>query len=164
MQKKNINIILIIAVALIWGVLLYKFISPYFVQKDTVLTADMLVTKPKLISKKKDTVNLSFPARDPFLEKPIAALKKTAPIKMAKNRRPTRTSLKVVEWPKITYLGFVKSKNSPLRLGLVRINGKLNRVNKNTVVEGVKILRIDKDSIHMAKGNEKRFFKKMKHF
>jgi len=161
MPKKRLNTILIIAVTLIWGVLLFRFISPYFKQTDTVITADVLAKKTIIVTKKKDTVNLHFPQRDPFLGVTTTVPKKKNPTTNVVRKKTTVSTLKPVTWPKIEYLGFVKSKASTRRLGLIRINGVLHRVNKNEVVEGLKIVQIDKDSILVVNGKEKKYFNKI---
>lgn len=157
MDKKKLNTLLIIAVSCIWGIVLYKFIAPYFTKTGTPFIQEV-PTKP-LVAKirKKDTVALSFPERDPFLGKTVAKTK--TPTKKNPKKRP-RTISKPVLWPKIEYLGFVKSSNSKGRLGLVRIDGKLYRVNTNIEVNGLRIKKIANDVMIILNGKEERHFKK----
>jgi hypothetical protein len=155
MDKKKVNTLLIIAVSCIWGIVLYKFIAPYFAKTEAIFISEV-PTKP-LVAKvrKKDTVALSFPERDPFLGKPVT---KTQKAKKAKKK--PRTVSKPVLWPKIEYLGFVKSNSSKGRLGLVRIDGKLYRVNTNMEVNGLRIKKIANDVMVLLNGKEERHFKK----
>lgn len=159
MHKKRLNIILIVSVTLIWGVLLFKFVSPYFKQTDTVITADVLVKKTIVVTQNKDTVNLYFPQRDPFLGISAKVIRKKNPTKVVR-KITTKVAVKPITWPKIEYLGFVKSKTNAKRLGLIRIDGTLYRVNKNEIMKGLRIVLIDKVSILVMNGKEKKYFKK----
>ena len=150
---------LIIAVALIWGVVLYKFIAPYFAKQSKALVMET-PTEPSLLRiKKKDTLNLSFPTRDPFLGKSAIKRKPKAQKKTTSVRRPS-TIAKPILWPKIKYLGFVKSSNSKNRLALVRIDGKLYRVKKNESVAGLKIKNISGEELLILNGKEEKSFSK----
>jgi len=162
MQKKQLNRALIIAVSLIWITVLYKFLAPYFIAKETVVTADYLEVKPKPVVKKKDTVVLFFPERDPFLGKRKKQVKISKPVVSTIKTSPNRvkTKITVTPWPKIEYMGFVKAKNNSGRLALLRIDGQLHRVNKNERVQSLRIGAVYKDSIAINKGKELRYFKK----
>ncbi|MBQ4821398.1 hypothetical protein [Aquimarina sp. MMG016] len=160
MQKKKINTILIIAVALIWAVVLFKFISPYFTSADTVITADVLVKPAKAFMHKKDTFNLSIPKRDPFLGKSTGVKKKVvASSKPRKVSRPKVSQIK--NWPRIEYLGFVKSSKSTSRLGLLRINGVLKRVRNGSQVGDVSVKIINENYISVVFQREVKDFDKI---
>ncbi len=160
MDKKKINTILILAVASIWGVLLYKFVASLFVDKDYVAVAEIPIAEPLVKVGKKDTVQLHFPDRDPFLDQKTFAIK-TPKKKVAKrNVKQNTKPLKPITWPKIQYLGFVKSNSSKSRLGLVRIGEKLHRVNTNEQVDGLRIKKITNDEIVVLNGKDERIFAK----
>lgn len=159
MDKKKINTLLIVAVACIWGIVLYKFIAPYFTENEVPYTAEIPTEMPLEKVRKKDTVALNFPERDPFLGK--AKRPRTKSIQPKK--KPVRRSSKVTKpilWPKIEYLGFVKSNSNKDRLGLVRIDGKLHRVKRNTEVAGIRIEKISSDALVISNGKEERSFKR----
>ncbi|MEE9363944.1 MAG: hypothetical protein V3U92_15190 [Cellulophaga sp.] len=161
MERKKINKVLIVVVILIWGIVLYKFVSPYFKQTaNNVLTAELLTKELKVIAKKKDTVALNLIDRDPFLGKPFYKKKRVGREKIAKKTSVIKVTPKIIEWPKITYLGFVKSKKNARRLGLVRVDGKLYRVNKKEVIQGVMVLDIYNEYILLVNGKEKKKFKR----
>jgi len=108
---------------------------------------------------KKDSITLHISDRDPFLGRSIVKKKnKMQPVKKVA-KRPT-TNLKPILWPKVQYLGFVKSKNSKGKLGLVRIDGKLHRVKQNAELSGLRIKRITDDSLVILNGKEERIFTK----
>lgn len=157
MQKKSINSILIIGVVLIWGVLAFKFIRPFFMDKPEVITAESLPIKTTPVTRKKDTFNLETVNRDPFLGKVFF---KKQGVKKALTKKKKRKPTKKTPWPKIAYLGFVKSSTSTNKLGLVRVNKKLHRVRKNVSIENIQVFLVDKDSIGLKMNNEKKYFKR----
>ena len=159
MSKKKINTILIVAVASIWSVILYKFIAPYFSNTNVEFIAEVPINNSVLKIQKKDTINLFFPERDPFLGK--TSVKVQPKINTSKKAIKRQSILKPILWPKIQYLGFVKSNNSSSRLALVRIDGKLHRVKNNAKVVGLKVKKINNDVLIMKNGKEERSFKKM---
>jgi len=159
MQHKKTNKILIIAVALIWGVVLYKFSVPYLMTTDTVVIADVLVKPPQAILRKRDTFNLMIPLRDPFLGSTTSA-KKSVVI----SSKPTKTTrskpVASKNWPKIAYLGFVKSQTSASKLGLLRVDGVLKRVRKGATVGSIRIKDISDDHIAIQMGKDVKDFRK----
>lgn len=160
MQKKKLNKILILAVALIWGVVVFKFAAPYFTPTETVITADVLVKPSKVFLQKKDTFNLELPQRDPFLGKSVRVKKtKTSVAKPIKKvRKPSVPSNK--NWPRIEFLGFVKSSKSKSRLGLVRINGTLKRVRNGSKIGEVTVVKIEERQISLSFQKETKTFNK----
>lgn len=159
MDKKKLNTVLIVGVTCIWGILLYKFIAPFFAQSETEYMVEIPVEVPVVDIIKKDTVELNFPERDPFLGRPVRPKVKNSKPRKSNTKR-TPTILKPALWPKIEYLGFVKSKKSKSPLGLLRIDGKLHRVNRNSVVAELRIIEITNDEIQIINGKEKRNFAK----
>lgn len=156
MDKKRINYILIAALVVIWALVGYKILSPYFKKSGNVLTAEMLPKKENIQEKKRDTFDLVFPQRDPFLDKQIRPSKKSASKETISTAPRPRPKINNQPWPEIQYFGFVKSKTNSNKLGLLKISGKLHRVKENHVVEGLKILRITPEETLVAKGKEKK--------
>ncbi|WP_396591863.1 hypothetical protein [Allomuricauda sp. R78024] len=160
MEKKKLNTVLFFIVVLIWGVILYKFIAPYFKKSEPSITAKNLVEKKVLPIKKKDTIILIFATRDPFLGKLSKTKKQSSVIKPKIQSSKRKKASVPVPWPLVEYLGFVKSKTSNSPLGLVRIDGKLHRVHQNTIVKGLMITKINNNLIQVTNGKESRSFKK----
>ncbi|WP_299311231.1 hypothetical protein [uncultured Aquimarina sp.] len=160
MQKKKINKILIIAVALIWGVVIYKFAAPYFLTNDVVVTADALVSPPKIFLRKKDTFNLNIPNRDPFLGKTLNKRNASVFIPSRPQKKSRSKTVASKSWPRIEYLGFIKSKESSSRLGLLRVNGVLKRVRSGADMQGVKVKTISEDKITLQFQKDVRDFRK----
>jgi len=158
--KKKLNTILVFLVVAIWGIVLYKFILSYFYKPETTLIYEVDRKKEPPTIIKKDTVELVFPSRDPFLDKMLIPKEKDKPMSTPQKAVEKRKGTKPVPWPKIDYLGFVKSKKSKTPLGLIRIDGKLHRVTQNSIVKGLKIVHIDGDQITLSNGRDSQNFKK----
>ncbi len=160
MQKKRINTILIVAVALIWGIVLFKFAMPYFSETPGVVTSEVLAVRPMQSSHQKDTLVLEKLDRDPFLGKTMVYKKPIRTTTKTTKRLPAKKV--AVLWPKVQYFGFVKSKDRKTsRLGLVRVDGKLLRVReKQKINEDVKVTKIAQDSIGLLLNRQVKFFKR----
>lgn len=160
MSRKKINIILILTVSFIWGLLLYRYTSPYFNKnQDIPVTKDPILITPQQMPTK-DTINIFIPKRDPFLSGLTYKRKITQSQVKTKVKKKETTPKKIAIWPKIEYLGFVKSKKSKSPLGLLRIDGKLHRVTEKSNVRGLKVKSIDKLKIVLWNQNQERDFKK----
>ncbi len=157
MNKKKINKILIIAVTIIWGVLLYKYINPFFSNTQKALPKEFAQI-PHKAKKQKETITLNFPKRDPFLGKLLYSKKQPQTVKKHKPKLSKNASKKNILWPKIEYLGFVKSSKSKSPLGLLRIDGILHRVNEKTIVRGLKIKTIEHNKIIITNNSKEKSF------
>jgi len=157
MQKKQLNKVLIVALAIIWGVIIFKYVSPFFKSNEAVAEFTGIPIKSKFKSFKRDTFLLKTIKRDPFLGASFK-IKKSGIRKPLK--RKIRSNNKNVIWPRIAYLGFVKSNKSKRKLGLVRINNQMHRVRKGTVINGVLVFEIQEDSVGLRFNNDKKYFKR----
>ncbi|UZO80680.1 hypothetical protein NBT05_17275 [Aquimarina sp. ERC-38] len=158
MQKKQINTILLITVAIIWLVVIYKFVAPFFTTTTGIITAETLVTPSQIKIKKKDSFQLIIPDRDPFLDKtyqPIVKVKTGSKKSVKKNKIKTK-SLKT--WPKIQYVGFIKAAKNSNKLALVRFDGKLKRVRINQTYDNIKVLKIEDQQLLLSMENETKIF------
>lgn len=159
LNRRKINKYLIAALALIWGSLAFKFFAPFFKKNEVVVTADMLLNKQPLVLKERDTFSLILPKRDPFLDK--QTILKTPKVSKIKSKTPVKLKRAINKpWPVIKYFGFVKSNTRSQRLGLLKISGKLYRVNVSDTVEELKVLEITAEDISLRIGNDKRSFRK----
>ena len=155
MQKRHLNIVLIIVVIAVWGGLIYKFASPFFNTNKTtshIPKVDLSIKETQVYSK--DTFQLTKVIYDPFLAKsysrPIISTTKKS---IKKKKKP-----KKLVWPKINYLGFVKSQTNKNKLGLIRVNNHLCKVRPGDQVKTIKVYKITNDSIGLKLGTEKKFF------
>jgi len=159
MDKKKINTVLIIALTCIWSVVLYKFINPFFVNTDIAHVIEIPNEAILTPIKKKDTVVLNFPERDPFLGK----IKKANTAKPKSRIKIDKSIPKItaqVVWPKIEFLGYVKSNSSKNKLGLVRVDGRLYRVKRNSTISGLIIKDVTDETVIIANGKNQKIFKR----
>lgn len=165
MKKKNLNIILIIAVGLIWGILIYKYVNNQFASDDTTQvnygdnSADFKVSS-KI---KKDTFQLKEYERDPFLGK-MSRRRERVVIHNGVGTKPKKSSTApktITPWPQIQYIGYVKEEKSKNPLLLLKINGKfLRKKADQEFLEGLKIQSFYKDSIIVRYNKEEKTIKK----
>lgn len=168
MQKKKLNIILILVVLGLWGTVIYKSLNRFFTSEvsDFANTNSSQSFDLKKISK--DTFLLEKLNRDPFLDKALALKtnpsieKKIKPvIKPKVNPKPKPVEVvKSVIWPQVSYYGYIKSKEKSEELILVKIDNGFLKLRKNQNIEGLIIKRIFKDSIEVCFNKEKKFIYK----
>lgn len=114
MKKNSTKIILLIAVAGIWGYvgyLIYGYINP----SDEVSFSTPKVSKGEDTKvKQKNTLQLDYP--DPFLRKPARKPKRQTSPSVAKTPASKIPQKSAVKWPKIKYMGYVKGSSTLIML------------------------------------------------
>ncbi|MES2813131.1 MAG: hypothetical protein V4670_11725 [Bacteroidota bacterium] len=163
MQKRRLNIILLLVVLGLWSTVAYKSLYRFF-PSDGDVANENFSQNFNFEKIEKDTFLLEKLNRDPFLDKAIKlrrpiVLKSTvsSPKKAVVAPKPTVNSKPILEWPKMNYYGYIKSNQKTEELILVRIDNKLVKVRKNQNIEGVVIKHIFKDSIEVIFNKEKKF-------
>ena len=66
----------------------------------------------------------------------------------------------VINWPNITYYGYIKSKDKIEELILVKIDNQLYKLRKNSNINGLIINKVYKDSIEVSFNKNKKFLYK----
>ena len=149
-MKKRINTILLILVLGLWGTVIYKYVSQYFIKPEQ-FTSKMnsnYNSISKIISK--DTFTLKPLKRDPFLNKVSI---KTIPLKRTNTIPNKKTIPKKIEpvvekpFPAIIYLGYIKSTAQKNELLLLKINGKLEKYHNNETKNEIKIQKTINDTL-----------------
>jgi len=131
---------LLAAVLLVWGILGYRIFTS-FSPKDTSQQelAETTQFKPQELQEASSfTINTNY--RDPFLGTLVQ--KKT---KTRKKRIVVKKSN--IPFPKIIYKGLVSSKGKKKEVFLITIDGQQYFFKKNTVLQGVKLLRGNRKEI-----------------
>lgn len=155
-MKKNINIILILAVSGLWGTVIFKYIKQFFQDEkaDLSLTATSNIILPKEV--KRDTFHLVALPVDPFLKKAYTPQPPTQHMVVTQkiNRQPKKVSptpviKEVTPFPEIHYYGFIKSKDKTEELILIKVNNTLYKTRPNADCQGVVIKKIYRDSIEV---------------
>jgi phosphate starvation-inducible protein PhoH len=166
-MKKKINIVLFVAVVSLWGGVLYRIVKNYMVSSENKELVEQKITSIPISKLKKDTFEFQPLSRDPFLntimEKKVFSnqhVRKTKVELDSKDEVKENSKLSMMGMPHVQYYGKIQSKNDNQELYLLKINGKLIRFKKGTVVEGVKLSKIYKDSIEIAFGRSLKTIKK----
>ncbi len=166
-MKKKVNIILIIAVLLLWGSVIYKALSNYFINDKNFSAVTENYDGKQFKIAEKDTFTLAILDRDPFLNKSFF-VKKDKPRTMAyiynklvkKNIIPVKNTK--ANFPLISYFGYIKSKEKKDELIIVKINNQLKKLRINETFEGLTVKKKFKDSIYISNNLETRTFVKNK--
>lgn len=161
--KKKINIVLIIVVLGLWSTVAYKTVSQYFFSKELVANKTQLNDELNLNQINKDTFNLEKVARDPFLNRQnqtdsFVSKKYYSKKPNAKNKiNPIVFKPKVIiNWPLISYHGYIRSKEKNEELILVKIDKRLYKLRKDDEIEGVTVKKVYNDSIELNFNKEKK--------
>lgn len=154
--KKKINIVLIMLVLGLWGTVAYKTVSQYFFSKELVANKTQLNNELNLNQINKDTFNLEKVARDPFLNRQnrtdsLVSKKYYSEIPNVKIKtNPIVLKPKVIiNWPLISYHGYIRSKDKNEELILVKIDKRLYKLRKDDEIEGVTVKKVYNDSIEV---------------
>ncbi|MAU26785.1 MAG: hypothetical protein CMH48_07690 [Muricauda sp.] len=146
-MKKNKKTYLLLAMVLvIWGILGFKIIGAINPSSEPTEIMDFPDPYVATAIKKRDTFSISANYRDPFLG---TMPEGEAPKRIAKKQ------VKKTETPKknIMYSGSVAENGSNKRLFFVSIDGQQHIMSRNESVEGVKLIRGNKESILVRYGN-----------
>ena len=155
MKNKKLLYVLIPAVILVWGAIIYKVVMGLGGNEDTsfqkiemaeIHSTDVL----------NDTFSINPSYRDPFSGKQIKKIVTTGQPTIKKIVAPPV----IANWPSIIYGGIVKNQKSNKQLVLVSINGQSTMLKIGESYNNVELLKVFKDSIEVKFGKEKRFVKK----
>lgn len=146
-MKKKLNILLICAVSIIWGAIIYRLVSQYFFTPKVALNY-AITNENKLKITEKDTFDLQNLSRDPFM----GTISAGTPARTTRQHKTffTAKPKPALTWPQIKYFGFIKSKDHKGELVLIQINGRLNKLKKGEIKDNITVKRIYKDSIELG--------------
>ncbi len=158
MKKKHLNILLIILVLGIWGMLIFKYTKRFTKQPNVVHQNNLSLNS--MIKVEKKSFELTTLKRDPFLNVISIKKKKTKTKKSTTNKKTKK--IKNFVWPKIDYLGYIKSNNSNNQtLAILKVNGKIKNTKESSYFnENIYIRKIYKDSIQLEVNNQIKTVKK----
>jgi hypothetical protein len=161
MSKKRINIALLILVLGLWGTVGYKTINQYFFSKEVALSDVQTNATFNFSQIKKDTFHLETIQRDPFLNKSSIAPSQNPVVKKIYSQpkvqiKPIAQPKPIINWPTVSYYGYIKSKDKTEELILVKIDNELHKLRKNATVNGLIIKKVFNDSIEVVFNKEKR--------
>lgn len=151
MKNKKLTYLLIVAVAGVWGILLYRVFAAVKSNDDDQPVTAVAPVKEAFndFSIPKDTAKLLLNYRDPFgLTKP----KDTAAVlNRAVNviHKPAIAD-PVINWSFITYSGYIRNPVSKRLVALVSINGQSLTLAEGEIRNHVKLLKNLRDSIKIS--------------
>lgn len=156
MKSRKSIFILAPLVLLIWGIIGYKIYSSLDKKDETVVKR--IKVEEHQTSFLADTCKLLLSYADPFLDRMEPIRKVPSGIK---NPLPAKTAVaNKAAWPLIGYSGMIKNKQSNKILALLSINGTSMSSKEGEEINGVKVLKIFKDSVKLSFQKEIRHFSK----
>jgi hypothetical protein len=153
MQNKNFKIALLIGVAVVWGLIGYRIYKQFFSPPQADNTPNTAPLNAKKQTKEvPDSLLLNYP--DPFLSISYTA---TAPVKTNHHSIKTNSNISLAPpttpMPTIAYKGTITAGNKTLVI--VELNGSEKLYPLNTLVEGVKVLSANNNSMQVLVNNQK---------
>ena len=163
MDKKKLNIVLLLFVAGLWGTVLYRYASQYLYKQEVIVVKQDRIFSLDRNMQKKDTFEMDPIKRDPFLNKSYTAdNKKTVyPIASVKKVPKREPIVKNTYFPAVEYYGYIKSNNDGKKeLVMIKNNGVLMKLKLGEERDGLKILKVFKDSVQLSYAKKVFFVKK----
>jgi hypothetical protein len=152
MKSKYTTYLLIVLVAIIWGLIVKRM---FFSQDDSSNTVQTTRTEPNTQKEEYvDSLFLNYP--DPFLKKNFTKKQQSSQIKQ-QNISPTQTKAAIQKNNNISlqYVGYVREKKTGVVSYLVRINGVQQTMKQNENIDGLKLIKITADSLFFEKESDK---------
>ena len=147
-KNKNLTYLLICAVVVVWGIILYRVIFNNS-DDDYQLKAQPVAKKNEPYDQfelKRDTFRLALNYRDPF-----TGVVETPPKSVETIAKPTNfvppPFRPPINWGVIKYRGYVINPQTKKVVSILEINGKERMLVEGEFLEGVKLLKNKKDSI-----------------
>lgn len=152
MNKKKLNLVLILFLVVIWGLVFNKFFNATKSNTNSVPLAVTTNSVPVLVIQK-DTFDLREVPRDPFLGKIQVKVKKktnrvaSTTLKPKKKLKINKKKLQKKVWPKLKFYGFVKGQNRSSMLCLIKVNNKFYKKREKENIEELILKKVFKDSL-----------------
>lgn len=167
MKNKKLVYILLPVAVLVWGIILYRIIKAVDVSAEQDPYKPHLKEVPGKPVAKQDTFQLILGYRDPFLPRRKAAkveVKRSALTASAQKQRSqphaTQSVVIPVQWPAVSYQGFVENKRTKTKIAMLKIGEHDQLLDEGDVALGIKVLSVYADSIQLSFGKEVKFIKK----
>lgn len=167
MKGKPLNIILFITLFVIWGMIIFRFLSNGDMDDEIYLPETNTITSKIVLAEDDYIVDGNY--RDPFLGRRshsyLAPNKPTPVTSIQKKPKNLKPPLAIVptDWSFIVYRGEFKTKKHDGMVGLVEINKKDRIVKEGDILDQVTFKKIYKDSIQVTFKNETTYIYKANH-
>lgn len=149
-KNKKLTYLLICAVAIIWGIVVYRLFfaedpesdMPAFSQrKEAHEPFDKYVSK-------NDTFHLALNYRDPFLGKMYVAKESTVKDSTIRHKvKPFKEPPPAIDWSVIKYSGYITNPVTKKMVAIVTVEGRERMLAVGESLSGVKLIKNNRDSI-----------------
>lgn len=161
-KNKGVTYLLIVAVALVWGIIIYRIFFMDPVEEDSGQFIKS-TTKHEPFDQylvKKDTFTLALNYRDPFLSNV------NAPVEIPKTslatqalQIPVKPFVPPPNWEMIRYSGYITNPVTKKLVSILTVNGKEQMVAEGESLEGVRLLKNKKDSVLVSWMGKQKYIK-----
>ncbi|WP_281239370.1 MULTISPECIES: hypothetical protein [Flavobacterium] len=167
-MKKKINVALILIVLTVWGLVASKTLKQYFFLDKKIKHTKNYNSNLKINQINKDTFTINHINRDPFLNKESriinASLVQNTHFKSIIIKKKLKPEIikhvEILNWPLISYHGYINSKDRKDELLiLVNIDKKLYKLKLNEQSEGITVKKVYKDSIELDFNKARKIFR-----
>lgn len=138
----------------IWSLIVYKFLVVPKDSSNLTLTAEAYSSE--LITTKRDSFQLPFLKRDPFLDTYKFVERSTLKKKSGQQVKKKARTL----WPEIQYLGYVQGEKYKNPLVILSIDDKIVRIRKGSKNYDLIVKNVSEDTVYIIRNKEERFFVK----
>lgn len=163
-KNKKLTWFLICAVAVVWGVILYRLFFNN-TEEDYVLKNPSVATKHEPYDQyvlKEDTFKLALNYKDPFLAGivPVSVESKTAePILKPVNFVAAPPAKPTIDWSVVKYSGYIINPVTKKTVAILVVNGKEQMLAEGEHFEGVQLLKNKKDSVLVSWKDKQKYIK-----
>lgn len=159
-KNKKLTYFLICAVALVWGVILYRVFFNN-AEEDYVPKSGIADVKHEPYDQyvlKEDTFKLALNYKDPFLGGIVAASEPnlSGPVVKQVNFVPPMPARPTVDWSVIKYSGYIINPLTKKMVSIIVVNGRERMLAEGEHFEGAQLLKNKRDSVLISwKGKQK---------
>jgi hypothetical protein len=148
MKNKKLTYVLGLAVAIVWGLIIYRIIASVNNGNDAMNNTPVAITKEPFndYTVPKDTTHLLLNYRDPFGMVKFKDTVKTVS-KHGKDYVKALPVKPVINWGFIKYSGYIRNPNSKKLIAIISIHGKSVELTEGETAENVKLIKNMRDSI-----------------
>ena len=149
-KNKTMTYLLICAVAMVWGIIVYRiFFNEATDDEETSFAIAKTVHEPyDRYVVKNDTFHLAVNYRDPFLGKAVTLVQELKPSVAPRVIQPMPKPVPPpLNWETIRYSGYVTNPITKKMIAILTVNGMERMTAEGESFQGVKLLKNKKDSI-----------------
>lgn len=150
MKNKKLTYVLGIAVAVVWGLIIYRIVGSLGSDNETSAGTPIAIKKELYndYAIPKDTTRLTLNYRDPF---GLVKFKDTTKVKVhVGSSHLLVASLPAINWSFIRYSGYIRNPVSKKLIALLQINGKSENMAEGETINKVKLLKNMQDSVKIS--------------